>query len=450
MEELFCNNIEEAKENMEYFSIGHIFNKSTKALEEWNYQVQKDMNILRLKSKEKYSFNCKECGSEYLKSPASIVAQTKNKGKEAGICNFCYGKETNHTNCLFTTHPFTKEAWSNRNTLNPHTIRYTKKSKAWWKCRDCNEEFESVVHNTVLTMLKGNTGCPYCRGFKTNDKNSVEALFPNLIKEWHPTKNKYKLSEVTPSSDKRIHWICEKGHEWNTMVKDRTRERLTKKGEATHSGCPYCANYKVLKGHNDIGTLYPELIPNIVHEEDTWKWSVGSGNKIEWQCTNCNTNIGLKSVKNVVAFGLHCAICSENAPSSERFMASLLKVLNIPFDHNQGFEWSDNRFYDFYLKEQDLIIELHGEQHYHRSATTIFNETRTLEEEQKNDKYKRKLALNNGIKHYTEIPCLKSSFAELKKSIINDSILQSLVSLDNVDWVLVEQYFNKVNSHTGF
>lgn len=441
MKELFCNSIDEVRENMEYFSVGHIFNKSTKAIQEWDYNTQKDINILRLESKRKYNFICQECGSTYAKSPQAITAHTKNHGKDAGICNFCYGKETNHTNCLFATHPITKELWSERNTLDPYTIRSTKRVKAWWKCPDCSEEFKSNIGNTVQSLMKGNTGCPYCRGFKTNDKNSVANLFPELEKEWHPTKNKFKLSEVTQFSDKRIHWICKNGHEWNTMIKDRTRERIAKDGSISYTGCPYCANYKVWKGFNDIATLYPELIPNIVNKEDALKWTTGSGNKIEWKCTGCDTYLGFKSVKNVTAHGLFCPICSSNASSPERLMASVLKNLDIKFDHNQGFTWSDNRFYDFYLRDYNLIIELHGEQHFFRSDTSVFNQNRTLEEEQLNDAYKKQMALENGVKHYVEIPCINTEFLSLKETISQHKELQQLLPINQINWSKVLEYY---------
>ena len=50
------------------------------------------------------------------------------------------------------------------------------------------------------------------------------------------------------------------------------------------------------------------------------------------------------------------------------------------------FEWSENKRYDVYIPYLNCIVENHGEQHYNNSFKSLNG--RTLEEEQKNDKYK--------------------------------------------------------------
>ena len=60
-------------------------------------------------------------------------------------------------------------------------------------------------------------------------------LKPNLVKEWHPTKNAgLKPQELTPGSGKKVWWICHSGHEWEAVIYSRSRG----------SGCPYCNNSK--------------------------------------------------------------------------------------------------------------------------------------------------------------------------------------------------------------
>lgn len=59
-------------------------------------------------------------------------------------------------------------------------------------------------------------------------------LKPDLVKEWHPTKNApIKPQELTPGSGKKIWWICSEGHEWQAVVYSRSRG----------SGCPDCNNW---------------------------------------------------------------------------------------------------------------------------------------------------------------------------------------------------------------
>ena len=46
---------------------------------------------------------------------------------------------------------------------------------------------------------------------------------PELVKEWHPSKNgNLSPTEVSQKSGKNVWWICEKGHEWQAKVYTRT------------------------------------------------------------------------------------------------------------------------------------------------------------------------------------------------------------------------------------
>ncbi|NNL75984.1 MAG: zinc-ribbon domain-containing protein [Desulfobacterales bacterium] len=66
---------------------------------------------------------------------------------------------------------------------------------------------------------------------KATPNYNLFELKPNLVKEWHPTKNgTLKPSDVTPGSGKKVWWICEAGHEWQAVIYSRSRG----------SGCRFC------------------------------------------------------------------------------------------------------------------------------------------------------------------------------------------------------------------
>ena len=56
----------------------------------------------------------------------------------------------------------------------------------------------------------------------------------------------------TYASNKKVWWKCSKGHEWEAVISSRT---------GSDRGCPICANQKVLKGYNDLATIFPEFLP---------------------------------------------------------------------------------------------------------------------------------------------------------------------------------------------
>ena len=89
---------------------------------------------------------------------------------------------------------------------------------------------------------------------KNNHNQEILALCcPQLMSEWDLLKNAELCSpnEVTFRSSKKVWWKCKEGHEWQAIIHNRS---------INHSGCPYCAGRKAIKGVNDISTLYPDLV----------------------------------------------------------------------------------------------------------------------------------------------------------------------------------------------
>lgn len=122
-----------------------------------------------------------------------------------------------------------------------------------WKClkHDCMSVFKSNFDS-----IQRAHGCSYCAGKKFNSTNNLASSYPNLIKEWHVTKNKkYNPNNIGAFSNKKVWWICIKcSHEWKSTVANRT---------ASSSGCPMC--YSVPKSeHACLCILNKYNIENIM------------------------------------------------------------------------------------------------------------------------------------------------------------------------------------------
>ena len=83
--------------------------------------------------------------------------------------------------------------------------------------------------------------------------NKFVSDFDYLIKEWNFEKNNkigYSPFSLLARSNKKVWWKDKYGHEWQAKPCDRVND---------HTGCPYCANRKVLVGYNDLKTTHPEV-----------------------------------------------------------------------------------------------------------------------------------------------------------------------------------------------
>ena len=95
----------------------------------------------------------------------------------------------------------------------------------------------------------------------------------DLVSQWSPV-NTVNIVTISPMSNVKALWICDKGHEWEALVASRSRG----------SGCPYCAGQKVWRGFNDLATTHPGLARewsprNALSPEEV---TSGSSRKIWW------------------------------------------------------------------------------------------------------------------------------------------------------------------------
>lgn len=213
----------------------------------------------------------------------------------------------------------------------------------------------------------------------------------------------------------------------------RTPNSITAKGTNTY--CPICDGYsgkKPLVGINDLWTTHPEIAKMLKNPEDGYKCSHGSSQKMDFVCRYCGEIIN-ESVNKVVKNNhVTCNFCSKGISYPNRFMANLLKILDVDFKPEYIIKPYSYRF-DFYfiVNQQCYIVEMdggigHGNKTYEGDKDYIGFET---------DLIKNDICRDNNIE-IIRIDCNYESnnrFEYLKQSILN-SKLNILFDLRNVDF----------------
>lgn len=204
-------------------------------------------------------------------------------------------------------------------------------------------------------------------------------------------------------------------------------------------GCNVCCDYprKVILGVNTIWDKTRWMVDLGVSEKDAKKYTPNSSKKITVKCPYCNKEKKITPNTIYTYKSIGCT-CGDRTSYPEKIMMSILDQLNINYIVQYSPEWIKPKRYDFYFKlnNKRIVVETHGEQHYTGSFSRIGG--KTLEEEQKNDQYKRELALSNGVDFYIELDCRKSNLDWIKDNIIN-SELNNIFDLNNIDWTQCEE-----------
>ena len=200
--------------------------------------------------------------------------------------------------------------------------------------------------------------------------------------------------------------------------------------------CYFCTNTaNVVWEGNSIEIQRPDLIKYFKDKEDIKLYPMYSSKIVNLICDKCGTEKEIP-VRQLTINGFSCDNCSDNISIPEKFARGILSQLQMEYMTQKTFNWSKNKRYDFYLNNQNIIIETHGLQHYEE-----IKRGKSLEKEQENDKLKYNLALENGIKKYIIVDCRYSNFEWLKEKFINS--LNSYFDMSKIDWQDVYNYSMK-------
>jgi hypothetical protein len=215
--------------------------------------------------------------------------------------------------------------------LTPFDVYPTSNKKLWWQCSK-GHEWEASVGAVVRS-----TGCPVCNRLVPSPEFNFATKFPTLLKEWDRTKNELVPEQVLPGSDKKIWWVCKKGHSYQAAVKYRTRHG--DKGHGRGGGCPYCSGRRVSIDRNLV-TQFPitarewhptknlDLKPDQVppHSNKNVWWRCDEGH--EWETKILNRTSG----------GTNCPYCANRLVSKTNSLAAVFPEISVDWDNekNQG------------------------------------------------------------------------------------------------------------------
>lgn len=183
--------------------------------------------------------------------------------------------------------------------MDPKKVSCGSGRKGWWLC-----ERKHSWEAAIVSRVKG-SGCPFCSGRKAVPRSTdLETLRPDLAAQWHPALNgDLTPQHITCHSQKKVWWLCAKGHSWQAVVDKRSRG-LT---------CTVCSGHTILPGYNDLATLRPDLAQDWLYGKNEPllpnHTAPHSNRKVWWRCRL--GHIWQAAVKDRFS-GSGCPVCSNH------------------------------------------------------------------------------------------------------------------------------------------
>ncbi len=307
-------------------------------------------------SNKKVWWLCNECGNEWETSVANRVA-----GKGCPVCGRKKQGLVKEQNLVsqkgsFALHyPHLLVEWDyEKNMLDPNEITKDSTRKVWWRCHVCGHSWATTVsHRTTR-----GSGCPACKNKVTTANNCLEITHPRVLKKWDYERNdSISPKDVTAGSNKKVWWICEEGHHWQTSVTSIVNGGL----------CPVCCGQQVQTGYNDLATINPELAkewhPTKNRDLLPTQFTAGSSRvKIWWLCPKGHEYQATIANR---TNGTGCPICEKERKTSFPEQAIFYYLGKITRAENR-YLFDGKTEIDVYLPDHQIGIEYDG--HYFHAS----------------------------------------------------------------------------------
>ena len=305
-------------------------------------------------------------------------------------------------------------------------------------------ECEDVVYNIKITK--------YDKGYlnvKIDDEEAEKPIFYSNFKEGKiggligkkTSEYRYNIGYVI-KDEKRDLIILEqikikyrnhneKGYKYRCN-KDGYEGEISEKNLKKGIGCSVCCGRKAMSGINTIWDTDKWAVDmGLISEEDAKKYTKGSEKRINVVCPNCGEIKKDMLIRNIIQRkSIGCRKCGDGVSFPEKVTCLVFDKLNIYYEKQKTFSWSQDKIYDFYIPSLEKLIETHGTQHYKEVGWTKYG-GRTLAEEQENDRLKEELASKNGL-IYIPIDCRESNVDFIKENIVK--MLGDVIDFSIINW----------------
>lgn len=278
------------------------------------------------KSHVKIQVKCLVCGHIWYASPSNLL---KGHG-----CPLCAKKSITKTH---------EEFVSQMHNINPKIDiigNYIKDNvKIDVKCNVCGHEWKPKPSNLIQGF-----GCPKCY-----EKSRLNTHDDFLLRMKSINKDISIIGKYTGANNKILCRCNICSHEWSPKAN----------ALLSGHGCPECFHNSRRKSHNDFVNQLNEINPDItiIGEYKNNK------TKIKCKCDKCG--YVWETAPTQLLSGRGCRKCATS--KGEKKIMLYLKENNIDYFHQHTFDdCKDIKLlpFDFYIPENNTVIEYDGEQHF--------------------------------------------------------------------------------------
>jgi hypothetical protein len=283
--------------------------------------------------------------------------------KTENACMFCKGLRTSKSNNLAIKFPRLAKEWftSKNDGIGPQNFTPRSSKRVWWRCAVARDHVWQAAINQRVALA---SGCPFCVNQRASVTNSLQNLFPEIAREWHPSKNHpLSPSDVVAKTNKKFWWKCAKNkdHVWESSCLART----------SNSGrCPYCANRRVSKD-NCLRSLHPRIASEWDNDRNAPLTSsdvaATTSHKFWWRCKAGPDHSWKTSVYNRTVVVTACPFCTNKKVSMTNCLATKFPriakewhpTLNAPKTAKDVLAGSGFKFWFQCAKGHEWICRLH-------------------------------------------------------------------------------------------
>ena len=323
-----------------------------------------------------------KCGNVYEVKPNKFISGNR--------CPYCYGN-VKKTNIQFQqeVHALVGDEYV---FLDTYVNNYTKIRVKHNKCGN-------IYEVKPMNFIHGRR-CPYCGSSakKTNTqfRQEVYILVGNEYVFLDTYVNNYTKIRVK-------HNKC--GNVYEVQPSSFIRGKR----------CPYCAGLA-----KKTDKQFKHEVFNLVNNDYTFldKY-VNNKTKLRVKHNGCGNVYEVQP--NSFLSGKRCPYCNQT-PKGETFISKILDNLNINYEYQKTFDDlrdSQPLSYDFYIPDQNILIEYQGLQHY--QPIDYFGGDDRFISQQKHDKMKLDYAKEHGYNLIT-VPYTEDSLSKIKKYLIKHGL----------------------------